>query len=170
MFSDLDLETHADCKYDYLEIFDGRDSAAISFGRFCDSDLHPTHIETSSNHAFIRLSTDNSQGGRGISLKYSINCNRTLTGFDGVIESPNFPNHYPNNLDCVWKIQASLGNKISLAFSHFDLENINVVSADSKHVCSYDYLEIRDGGAGANQYCNTAPTSFNSTKETIEIV
>lgn len=171
VFTDLDLEAHAECKYDFLEVFDGRDSSSNSFGTFCNSDNHPTHIETSSNHAFIRLTTDNSHGGRGFSIKYSINCNRTITGYDGVIESPNFPSPYANNLDCHWKIQANLGNIIKIDFSHFELENINAYESSANnnaHICGYDYLEIKDGTA--IKYCNHAPPNFNSTRNTVDIM
>ncbi len=88
------METHSECRYDYLEVFDGSDASALSFGKFCNGENHPLHLETSGNHAFLRLTTDNSHGGRGFSLKYSVNCNRTLTGFSGILESPNFPNNY----------------------------------------------------------------------------
>lgn len=105
IFTDLDMEQQSECKYDYLEIFDGTDASQRSFGKFCSSESHPMHLETAGNHALIRMNTDDSHSGRGFYLKYSIKCNRTIQADSGVIETPNFPNDYPNNLDCAWTIK-----------------------------------------------------------------
>lgn len=106
------MEQQSECKYDYLEIFDGIDASQRSFGKFCSSESHPMHLETAGNHALIRMNTDDSHSGRGFYLKYSIKCNRTIQVDSGVIETPNFPNDYPNNLDCAWTIK---GKRIQIA-------------------------------------------------------
>lgn len=49
-------------------------------------------------------------------------CNDNITGYSGVIESPNFPNDYPGGYNCTWKITVPKGNKINITFSHFWLE------------------------------------------------
>jgi cubilin len=179
VFSDLDLETHAICKYDYLEIFDGKDAIANSFGRFCSSEFHPMHIETSSNHVMIRMNTDESHSGRGFNIKYSANCNRTIEADSGVIESPNFPEDYPNNLDCAWTIKVSKGNIVNMQFSHFHLENDNLYHNETKeHICKFDYVTIYDYDSQANEkktqtlktYCNNAPEIRNSTTDTVVVM
>ena len=81
------------------------------------------HLETVGNHALIRMNTDDSHSGRGFYLKYSSKCNRTIFLDSGVLESPNFPDDYPNNMHCIWTIVVSRGNKINMQFSHFDFEN-----------------------------------------------
>ena len=54
-------------------------------------------------------------------------CGRVHTGTDGIILSPNYPNFYPNNLEC--KIMINLDQQtsptISLFFARFELENSN---------------------------------------------
>lgn len=101
------------------------------------------YLETTGNHAMMRMNTDDSQSGRGFFLKYSIKCNRTINADSGVIESPNFPNDYPHNTDCAWTIVVSRGNKISYQFSHFHLENDNQFHNETNdHICKYDYVEI----------------------------
>lgn len=92
-------------------------------GRFCSSENHPMNLVTSDNHAFIRMNTDDSQANRGFYLKYKTLCNRTISATSGVIESPNFPDQYPINVDCAWTIVVPKGNKIHMQFSHFELEN-----------------------------------------------
>lgn len=65
---------------------------------------------------------------------------KTVRGFNGVIESPNFPNKYPGSLNCTWTIEAPKGNTINVTFSHFELEGPSVTKG-----CSYDYLAISEG-------------------------
>ena len=55
----------------------------------------------------------------------------------GVIESPNFPNNYPHNRNCEWRITIENGRQILLNVTSFNVE---------LHTgCEYDYLEIRYG-------------------------
>lgn len=73
-------------------------------------------------------------------------CNNTLTGFRGVIESPNFPNNYPNSVNCNWEIKVARKNKINISFSHFDLEKVlvnNVRNDSSDSKCLYDFVEVK---------------------------
>lgn len=178
IFTDLDMETQSDCKYDYLEIFDGADASTRSFGKFCSSENHPMHIETVRNHAMIRMNTDESHAGRGFFLKYSARCNRTIHMDSGVIESPNFPSDYPNNLDCAWTIVVSKGNRINMQFSHFFLENDNLFHNEtSEHICKYDYIEVYDLDFETNsersqklKYCNKAPDIRNTTTDAAVIM
>lgn len=67
---------------------------------------------------------------------YFIDCNNTLAGYRGVIESLNFPNTYPKNQNCIWTITAPLGNKINISFSHFQLEQLTTKG------CKFDYVEV----------------------------
>ncbi|CRL00998.1 CLUMA_CG014207, isoform A [Clunio marinus] len=178
IFTDLDLETESDCKYDYVEIFDGADASTKSAGKFCSSENHPMHLQMSSNHALIRMSSDDSHSGRGFFLKYSALCNRTIQMDSGILESPHFPNDYPSNIDCAWTIVVSKGNKINLQFSHFYLENDNQYLNDTnEHVCAYDYLEIfeldyetKSEKSQKLKYCNKAPESRTTTTDAVVII
>lgn len=171
IFTDLDMETQSECKYDYLEIFDGSDASSRSFGKFCSSESHPMHIVTMGNHALIRMNTDDSHAGRGFYLKYAIHCNRTISMDSGVIESPSFPLDYPSNLDCAWIISVSKGNKINMQFSHFYLENDNQFHNETnEHICKYDYVEITDHETDKKKYCNNAPESRTSLGDSLVIV
>lgn len=40
----------------------------------------------------------------------------------GVIKSQNWPMNYKANMECMWNIAVPLGKKITLTFTHFDLE------------------------------------------------
>ncbi|XP_077863300.1 tolloid isoform X1 [Saccoglossus kowalevskii] len=65
----------------------------------------------------------------------SEHCGGIFNGTTGTLESPGYPNSYPNKMDCVWKIT---GTTIRLKFEVFDLEN--------QENCRFDFLDISDGG------------------------
>nr|XP_046480526.1 bone morphogenetic protein 1 isoform X1 [Neodiprion pinetum] len=57
---------------------------------------------------------------------------------NGTITSPSFPEAYPGNKDCVWEIIAPPQYRITLNFTHFDLEGNNVYQQE----CEYDSVEV----------------------------
>jgi hypothetical protein len=50
------------------------------------------------------------------------NCGSNQTGLAGLIQSPNYPNAYNNNANCVWNINAPAGNYITLSITSLWLE------------------------------------------------
>ncbi|XP_076868457.1 CUB and sushi domain-containing protein 3 isoform X4 [Brachyhypopomus gauderio] len=67
-------------------------------------------------------------------------CLSNFTAASGTVLSPDYPEGYGNNLNCVWLIIAEVGSRIQLTFNDFDLEP------------PYDFLTVRDGeqaGSGA---------------------
>lgn len=178
IITDLDMESQTECKYDYLEIFNGIDASTTSFGKFCSSENHPMHLQTDTNHALIRMNTDESHSGRGFYLKYSMKCNQTIQSNSGILESPNFPNDYPINTDCSWTIVVSKGNKINVQFSHFYLENDKLFHNETnEHICKYDYIEMFDVDFESKdlktprlKYCNNAPELRTTTTDAFTLV
>ncbi|XP_078060334.1 mannan-binding lectin serine protease 1 isoform X1 [Mustelus asterias] len=57
-----------------------------------------------------------------------------LTGMFGQIQSPNYPEGYPSDLDVTWNITVPAGFRIKLYFMHFDLE--------PSYLCEYDYVKV----------------------------
>ena len=57
-------------------------------------------------------------------------CEKACGGFvdtlNGTIFSPSFPELYPSNKHCVWQIVSPPQYRITLNFTHFDLEGNNV--------------------------------------------
>ncbi|WAR06635.1 CUBN-like protein [Mya arenaria] len=91
-------------------------------------------------------------------------CSNTLTNFSGVIESPNFPNAYPHNLNCTWVIDTTMGNTVNISFSHFSLEKN----------CNFDYLKINDGdqptSTSLGTFCGTnLPQPISSSTDKVWI-
>ncbi|KAF4532823.1 hypothetical protein B566_EDAN002674, partial [Ephemera danica] len=62
-------------------------------------------------------------------------CGGVFDAANGTITSPSFPELYPVNKNCIWQIMAPPQFRITLNFTHFDLEGNN-------HDCEYDSLEV----------------------------
>ncbi|XP_065639868.1 cubilin isoform X2 [Hydra vulgaris] len=158
-FYDMDLENGENCPYDFIQIRDGGSIIGNILGRFCGQAI-PPDIFTSGKTAHIQFHSDDRLTKKGFKLMWEAvqetlvlkttakttasqtatvakECNFVLTTSNGVITSPNYPNHYPKNKDCYWLIVAEIGKVIILDFVDFDVE--------SGGECSYDFLNIYDG-------------------------
>ncbi|KAL3289762.1 hypothetical protein HHI36_023157 [Cryptolaemus montrouzieri] len=143
VFLDLDLEgsvLRSHCYLDFVEIFDGPSKSSKSLGKFCSS--YPTFLMSTKNEVDVHFKSDISYEGRGFNLQYRTVCSNNLTGYGGVIESPNFPETYSTYQDCYWNITVAKKNRINITFSHFDLREIRLRSyLDSAP--DGNYLEIK---------------------------
>ncbi|XP_070536661.1 cubilin-like [Ptychodera flava] len=135
-FVDFDLESHSSCNYDYVRVYDGTDETAPLLENMCSGQV-PVPVSSTENVMFVKFGTDYSNSGRGFYASYHADCNRRIKKMSGAIESPNWPNPYPSARDCVWVLEATLGNKINMTFTNFQLEDHSN--------CQYDYLQIHDG-------------------------
>ncbi|KAH0568173.1 hypothetical protein KQX54_019308 [Cotesia glomerata] len=165
---DLDLEEHVRCNFDYLEISEGVNGIRKNVNRFCGT-TYPPSIELNSNLVTVRFRSDFTNSGRGFLIKYNTLCVNKIHGFSGVIESPNFPEKYSSSVNCSWIIDAPIGNKINITFSHFDLES------SSEEECKYDYLLIKEGSEGQfntqlGKYCDSRlPPKITSKEPQVSI-
>lgn len=57
---------------------------------------------------------------------------------NGTITSPSFPDLYPSGKTCTWEIVTQPHNRITLNFTHFDLEGNNL----QQQQCEYDQVEV----------------------------
>lgn len=64
-------------------------------------------------------------------------CGGTFTDSKGVIESPFYPNPYPDNKVCTYLIEQPVGKAIQLSFLDMDIED------QSYPDCTFDSLEVR---------------------------
>ncbi|XP_065577276.1 cubilin-like isoform X4 [Artemia franciscana] len=124
-FTSIDLPAGLNCSTrDYVEIADANytENTAV----FCGQTVPVTEIETSSSHATVRFISDNRAESRsGFRLVYNASvegCGGYLTNPEGYIQSPGYPNVYPNRKLCVWVIQVPIGRKIKLEFEEFSLQ------------------------------------------------
>ncbi|XP_026879255.2 CUB and sushi domain-containing protein 1 [Electrophorus electricus] len=80
----------------------------------------------------ISCQQNNQWSGNKPSCVFS--CFFNFTTPSGIILSPNYPEEYGNNMNCVWLIIAEPGNRIHLIFSDFEVEP------------QFDYLIVKDDG------------------------
>ena len=78
---------------------------------------------------------DSNEYPQHVSLILLAACDETFTDETGVIQSPNYPNAYPNNRECAYVINRPAGERIRLTFSFFDVEGSG---------CQFDYLEVSE--------------------------
>ena len=62
-------------------------------------------------------------------------CGGIIDTANGTITSPSFPDIYPSNKNCIWEIIAPPQWRITINFTHFDIEGNN-------QDCEYDSLTI----------------------------
>jgi len=74
-------------------------------------------------------------------------CGYTFTDAVGEITSENYPNNYPDLIDCTYTIKGGEGASITIVFREFDLED--------HATCDYDYLNVRSEGVAGDgsTYC-----------------
>lgn len=72
-------------------------------------------------------------------------CGGVIRAKNGIIETPSFPNRYPPNEECIWEIITDETYRITLNFTHFELEGSQIMQEE----CDYDSVAIsskyRDG-------------------------
>ncbi|XP_053324200.1 neuropilin-1 [Spea bombifrons] len=154
----FDLEDR-ECKYDYVEVFDGENANGRLLGKFCGK-IAPSALVSTGPSLFIRFVSDYETPGAGFSIRYEIfkagpECSRNFTSLNGIIKSPGFPEKYPNALECTYILFAPKMSEIIMEFESFELEPDS--NAPGGRSCRYDYLEIWDGfpgiGPHIGRYC-----------------
>uniref|UniRef100_A0A8C4MYG0 CUB and Sushi multiple domains 3 n=1 Tax=Equus asinus asinus TaxID=83772 RepID=A0A8C4MYG0_EQUAS len=157
-FEEFDLEIG----YDTLTIGDGgevgdpRTVLQVLTGSFV-----PDLIVSMSSQMWLHLQTDESVGSVGFKVNYKGNslefkcsiipfvsliqqkiscshakqipCLSNFTAPMGTVLSPDYPEGYGNNLNCIWTIISDPGSRIHLSFNDFDLES------------QFDFLAVKDG-------------------------
>ncbi|XP_052655765.1 tolloid-like protein 2 isoform X2 [Harpia harpyja] len=64
-------------------------------------------------------------------------CEHKLSGAEGTMSSPNWPDKYPSRKECTWDISATPGHRVKVTFNEFEIEQ--------HQECAYDHLEVYDG-------------------------
>ena len=85
-------------------------------------------------------------------------CGGTFTKMSGVIQSPDYPENYPEDVLCQWVIKLSPQYRIRLEFMHLQVEKSTS--------CQYDFVLVMDGPP-------TSPTTLgrfcgNSSKTVVD--
>ncbi|XP_036916668.1 cubilin [Sturnira hondurensis] len=157
IFRRFHLEFHYNCTNDYLEVYDT--GSGTSLGRYCGKSVPPS-LTSSTSSLKIVFVADSDLAYEGFVISYeaanaSTVCLEDYTEDSGVLTSPNFPNNYPNNWHCVYRITVGTSHQIELHFTAFSLEE--AIGGD----CVADFVEIRNGGyetsPSLGKYCGSNP-------------
>ncbi|XP_038578939.1 cubilin [Micropterus salmoides] len=163
-FGTLGLENHPDCNHDFLEIRDGLLPEDPVLGKYC-STASPAPLQTTGPTAWVHFHSDFSVSDRGFHITYTTSpsdpgCGGTFTDSEGIFISPNWPNNYAHDRQCIYLIRLPVGEKVALNFTHMNLESHNS--------CSFDYVEVHDGRMETDpligRYCgNSLPAPIHSS-------
>ncbi|XP_061694355.1 CUB domain-containing protein 2 isoform X1 [Syngnathoides biaculeatus] len=141
LFLDFQMENNEGCHFDYVALFDGSTVSHRHLGTYCGADMPPT-VVTATSQLLLVFKSDFNIGGRGFkAYYYSGECQQVLSDIGGNFSSPNFPQIYPNNINCHWSISLAPGYRIKLFFPVMDLEGRNSLT----DACDYDWVAVYDG-------------------------
>lgn len=111
-FESLYLEHDSQCAYDYLEVFDS-DTATNSLGKLCEKPENVTlSLQSSRNVLLLHFHSDQLLNNKGFraeitTSKHSVSgCNWKVNWNNMTLNSPNYPNNYPPNLNCELSMSA----------------------------------------------------------------
>ncbi|GAB6032010.1 hypothetical protein CHUAL_010385 [Chamberlinius hualienensis] len=162
VFDDFQLELSENCSKDYVLVRNALHLEAPIIGRYCGSTL-PREISTQGHLAIIEFHSDNVNTAKGFKIivtPTANGCGGVFHGESGQLSSVNFPNDYPNNIECDWLLEGENGFYFTFTFvDRFDIETST--NCDNDFIEGFDYH---------NQYwitqgrrCGTVvPPSYNS--------
>lgn len=134
----LDIYESDSCETDYLEVRDGYWHKSPLLGRYCGTGHIPEMLLSTGYRMLIIYRTSSNQNGHvGFKAYYEAVCGGDVVMEEGLLQSPNYPDDYRSNKECVWKITVPDNYQVALKFQSFEVENHDN--------CVYDYLEVRDG-------------------------
>ncbi|PVD25562.1 hypothetical protein C0Q70_13218 [Pomacea canaliculata] len=127
VFTTIDIEqcSGSICNCDYLELFDGPSEMSSRIVRLCSSSPMMSDLYSSGSSLYIKFVSDASRTGTGFTLTYS-----------AVHRQSGYPDNYPPNSNCQWRISADQGNVIHLFVHEVSMENCNTCTCDK--VVMYD--------------------------------
>ncbi|CAI9722917.1 1 isoform X1 [Octopus vulgaris] len=131
----LDIPETLGCTYDYLEVRDGYYEKSPLLGKFCGKTT-PGVLQSKESRMWLRYFSTQKKGD-GFTAKYEAICGGVIHKDKGILTSPNSPDDYRPNQECVWIIIVPEGYLVGLTFQAFEIENHDN--------CVYDYIEILDG-------------------------
>ncbi|XP_039956467.1 dorsal-ventral patterning protein tolloid [Bactrocera tryoni] len=168
IFNEFNVESHQECAYDNVAVYDGESESSSLLGHFC-GDKIPYPISSTTNQLYMVFKTDKNKQMAGFTAIHSTSCGGYLRATNQIQQ---FYSHalfgnrnYNENMDCEWTIQAPASSNVQLLFLTFDIE--------ASENCTYDYVQVYSGmedtsGPMYGQYCgNTLPQDIISLTDSL---
>ncbi|KAF4084497.1 hypothetical protein AMELA_G00129310 [Ameiurus melas] len=119
-FTFVDLESCCD----FVRVYDGTTDQAPLLGQVPGN--QGNSFNSSSRNMIVVFSSDYGWSQQGFRAEWAFiggaPCGGNLNEPQGEFFSPNFPNNYPDNANCTWRLQSSNGQVVSLSFKSVQLE------------------------------------------------
>ncbi|XP_068136438.1 ovochymase-2-like [Hyperolius riggenbachi] len=154
-------------------------SDSVDFiGTYCGF-MNPPQLVTANNKLFLSFSSDAVRTESGFSAKWEevypndieeiLSCGGGSNEEIGVLRTPKWPYSYGPNTMCLWHLQVPQGKKVTITFTHFDLEDPDLTSKDC-----YDYVAAYEEISGKvtkyGPYCGTQkPNAITSQGNIVTI-
>ncbi|KAG9466383.1 hypothetical protein GDO78_016714, partial [Eleutherodactylus coqui] len=161
-FVAFDVQSTPNCMSDYIRIYDGpTKNYPLILDRTCGSGLAPPII-ASTSQLLVEFSSDSSVTGAGFKALYStVICGGTYFTPQRNVSSPNYPNNYGPNMNCIYTITGPVGKRVSLTFIEFHVEWY--------YGCMNDGLSITDGVNQQGPFCGEVAPQFISAGNSIQL-
>ncbi|MBN3313300.1 CDCP2 protein, partial [Atractosteus spatula] len=155
VFLDFQLENNEQCGFDYVAVFDGPTARHRPLGNYCGSETPPSAVSSSSQ---LLVSTEwsrrtdvkwcwccvlHTRGNTNAGEQELWECQQIFTAIKGNFSSPQYPDIYPNNINCHWTVSLAAGYRVKLYASDMELEDRNSLT----DACDYDSLAVHDGSS-----------------------
>uniref|UniRef100_A0A3B4TUR0 Zgc:154142 n=1 Tax=Seriola dumerili TaxID=41447 RepID=A0A3B4TUR0_SERDU len=156
-FHNFSLEESQLCMNDKVSLTD----RTGSLGTYC-SQVPPKDLVSDGDTLHIAFSSNDKVVDTGFTATWravdptEAPCGGSFSGDQGEITSPNWPSDYHSQSVCTWRITVPSGKSIHVAFTHFELQAVNMLGK------CVDYVEIFNGDtmASLGRFCGFAPPSI----------
>ncbi|XP_037394313.1 ovochymase-2 isoform X2 [Pygocentrus nattereri] len=87
-----------------------------------------------------------------------VGCGGEFVGQQGELQSPNWPNNYPDQAACTWTISSPSAKSLHIVFTDFELQAVNILGK------CVDFVEVFDAaGQSQGQFCGFGPPKLTVT-------
>ncbi|XP_009920884.2 CUB and zona pellucida-like domain-containing protein 1 [Haliaeetus albicilla] len=174
IFSHFKFAPSSSCETESIKVYDGPSTKSPLLGQICNNTDAVPVLQSSSASLTFHITTNSMAFTRNFFVFYYFfspekkieNCGGQLTGPNGTLTSPNYPERYPEFTYCVWHIQTAKNSKINLQFQDFFLE------LDQN--CQFDFTAVYDGlttNTGLiGKVCGLAQPTFESSSNVMTVV
>jgi len=196
-FHEMNIEPHASCNYDSVEVraddvnapgqrFCGstlppvQTSSGNQMLVIFSSDYSVTgrgfrasyvingDVITSSSSESSDFSSSSEESSSSSLGEFVGTCGGEFGGNRGTMASPNYPDNYDNNLECVYSIEVDDGRRVELSFADFSLENQSRCAWDSLEVDLGDGIKVPMKLCGSDYIAGSLVSLGNKMKLTLK--
>ncbi|XP_076037420.1 cubilin-like, partial [Oratosquilla oratoria] len=146
----FDIETSSGCQNDFVEVSNGQSENThgpvvyTPGDKLCGKAFPPTIVSSNNAVRILFRSNDNIQG-QGFKISWTQGCGSNFSASTGYIMSPNHPERYPRNANCIYGIIAPASSRVIINFITFRVEG--------GRQCPYDSVQIYEGSIQKYKFC-----------------